>query len=177
MTRQEEWYHIWPDRPTGTLRVNFQSFVIFQQKFVDFRSRALECWFYNFFFLCGQSLADHLFFDHLRSIFYHFSLNQYLTLFFIDGAIHPYEVNCSKPAFLRCSSSALRVLICLVIRFRSPDPVCLLAVDQFHVKHVRRRVGQFFGDKKKVNNKAHNIINFSVFLNKSYIDGSCAVVV
>ena len=83
------------------------SFVIFQQKFVDFRSRALECWFYNFFFLCGQSLADHLFFDHLRSIFYHFSLNQYLTIFYIDGAIHPYEVDCSKPSFLHCGSSAL----------------------------------------------------------------------
>ena len=26
MTRRREWYHFWPDRPTGTLRVDFTNF-------------------------------------------------------------------------------------------------------------------------------------------------------
>ena len=35
--RQEEWYHFQPDRPMGTLRVDFQSFCHFLAKFVDVR--------------------------------------------------------------------------------------------------------------------------------------------
>ena len=34
-TRQEEWYHYQPDRATGTLRVDFTTFTLFHEKFVD----------------------------------------------------------------------------------------------------------------------------------------------
>ena len=37
-TTQEDWDHFWPDRPTGTLRVEFNSFV---QSLLLFRLRAL----------------------------------------------------------------------------------------------------------------------------------------
>ena len=37
--RPEKWYHIWPDRPTGTHRVNFQRFPLFSKFLWTFRSR------------------------------------------------------------------------------------------------------------------------------------------
>ena len=35
MTRREEWYHFWPYRPTGTLRVDFRKKSVPQVIFVD----------------------------------------------------------------------------------------------------------------------------------------------
>ena len=39
ITRQNQWYNFWPDRPTGTLRVNYQSF---SHLLLAFRLRALS---------------------------------------------------------------------------------------------------------------------------------------